>query len=194
VLFDCAGLIESPDNVLDELMQQAAVEALANSAVVVFCVDISQTDHSEDAAVLEHIDAEALIAVATKSELLAADELSGRLEKLSDSFDMEFIALSSHSGRGIELLTDRIDEQLTTHASSAGPLGPDALALTARHRQMVTEAVENLTEAARHLKEGGEEVAAMMLRAAWQGLAGIERENIDEQILSRIFERFCIGK
>ena len=58
VLFDCAGLTPSlvarcsshgsratgdgPRDVLDELAQQAAIEALRNSAVVVFCVDISK--------------------------------------------------------------------------------------------------------------------------------------------------------
>ncbi|MHC4338430.1 MAG: GTPase, partial [Planctomycetota bacterium] len=36
VLFDCAGLMESPSNILDELAQQAAIEALQNSSVVIF--------------------------------------------------------------------------------------------------------------------------------------------------------------
>jgi len=34
----------------------------------------------------------------------------------------------------------------------------------------------------------------MMLRAAYQGICDIEQQHIDEQILERIFSRFCIGK
>jgi tRNA U34 5-carboxymethylaminomethyl modifying GTPase MnmE/TrmE len=33
-----------------------------------------------------------------------------------------------------------------------------------------------------------------MLRAAYQALAEIEQQPLDEQILDRIFSRFCIGK
>jgi len=34
----------------------------------------------------------------------------------------------------------------------------------------------------------------MMLRSAYEELGGLEREDIDEAILERIFSRFCIGK
>jgi len=47
------------------------------------------------------------------------------------------------------------------------------------------------------LKAGNDEVAAMMLRTAYNALSDIEqprRAGVDEQILDRIFSRFCIGK
>jgi len=34
----------------------------------------------------------------------------------------------------------------------------------------------------------------MMLRAAYKTVSDIEQQPIDEQILERIFSRFCIGK
>ncbi|MHC4657314.1 MAG: hypothetical protein ACYS91_20185 [Planctomycetota bacterium] len=52
-------------------------------------------------------------------------------------------------------------------------------------------------EATNELKGGNDEVAAMMLRAAYRGLCDIEQPatwRADEQILERIFSRFCIGK
>jgi tRNA modification GTPase len=197
VLFDCAGLIESPTNVLDELAQQAAIEALANSLAVIFCIDISKTDHKDDAAIFKMITPKSLIAVATKSDLLSEDELDKKLQELRNAFDVEFIATSSLKASGIELLKEKIDQMLITLAAGTETFtesGPDALALTARHRQAVTEAIDNLTGAIDELKADQEEVAAMMLRAAWQALAGIEQENIDEKILELIFQRFCIGK
>ncbi|MHC4556856.1 MAG: GTPase, partial [Planctomycetota bacterium] len=50
VLFDCAGLLQKPEDILDELAQQAAVEALRNSDVVIFCTDVSKTEWLQDAA------------------------------------------------------------------------------------------------------------------------------------------------
>jgi tRNA modification GTPase len=197
VLFDCAGLIESPTNVLDELAQQAAIEALANSSTVIFCIDISKTDHKDDAAIFKMINPKNLIAVATKSDLLPQNELDKKLQELKDDFDIEFIATSSLKGNGIEILKEKIDRVLIDLAGGTETFTEsdhDALALTARHRQSVTEAIENLTTAVDELKADQEEVAAMMLRAAWQGLAQIEQENIDEKILERIFQKFCIGK
>ena len=34
----------------------------------------------------------------------------------------------------------------------------------------------------------------MMIRSACQAIAQIEHQSIDEQVLDRIFSRFCIGK
>ncbi|HEC04175.1 MAG TPA: GTP-binding protein, partial [Phycisphaerales bacterium] len=55
VLFDCAGLLADTDNILDELAQGAAIEALRNSDVVIFCADLSKADWDEDIAIRELI-------------------------------------------------------------------------------------------------------------------------------------------
>jgi tRNA U34 5-carboxymethylaminomethyl modifying GTPase MnmE/TrmE len=66
--------------------------------------------------------------------------------------------------------------------------------LTARHRQAIAEAVENIRQAIAEVKQGREEVAVMMIRAACEAISGIERQHLDEQVLDRIFSRFCVGK
>ncbi|GAJ00304.1 unnamed protein product, partial [marine sediment metagenome] len=69
------------------------------------------------------------------------------------------------------------------------------VALTARHKQAVTEAIENVGESINELKAGSDEVTAMMLRAAYQAISDIDSAGrIDDEILERIFSRFCIGK
>ena len=42
VLFDCAGLLACPDGIVDELAQQAAIEALRHCQAVIFCVDATK--------------------------------------------------------------------------------------------------------------------------------------------------------
>jgi tRNA modification GTPase len=198
VLFDCAGLMESPSNILDELAQQAAIEALQNSSVVIFCVDISKiskSDWAEDITIRELIEPKVLIAVATKSDLLSKDKLAERLVRLKNLFGADFLATSVEAGVGVELLKDTIDRRLIEVAlGDAKQDTGGAVALTARHRQAVTEAIENVSESVSELKVGNDEVAAMMLRAAYQAISNIERQNIDEQILDAIFSRFCVGK
>ncbi len=259
VLFDCAGLVRWPDpireptgkvsheadNVLDELAQQAAIEALRNSAVVVFCVDISKDARrkSQDFglwteeiglwSLVWSLGAPGLIPVATKCDLVSEEVLSNRLAELNElfgpaakstsanrfssidnkadhskvDFGAGFLVTSTETGAGLELLREAIDKKIIelepgfeTAKSGATPLfegTQSSVALTARHKQAVTEAIENVSESTSELRAGNDEVAAMMLRAAYQVISGIESAtggHVDEQILEQIFSRFCIGK
>lgn len=206
VLFDCAGLTTKPENILEELAQAAAIEALQNSSVVIFCVDISKTDWSEDVAIRKLIEPNpaniVMIPVATKSDLLSEDLLSERISELNKLFGANFLIISAPVGMGIEHLKDKIGNTAIElllgcekHNAAHGIQDTKhEIALTARHRNAVNKAIENIIEAIDELKSGNDEVAVMVLRAAYQAITNIEQENIEDQVLKQIFQRFCIGK
>ncbi|OHB79922.1 MAG: hypothetical protein A2Z25_07750 [Planctomycetes bacterium RBG_16_55_9] len=211
VLFDCAGLVIGADNILDELAQQAAIEALRNSDIVIFCVDVSKADWSDDAAIRKLIErrvcpahqtsqaqmkrcARHTLHVATKCDLLGKPILPNRLAALNELFGTDFLPISAHTGTGIEIMREAIDRILTDQFKVPRISG---VALTARHRQVVTEAVSHVRESINELNAGNDEIAALMLRSAYQAVSDIQQPvaaHIDEQILERIFNRFCIGK
>jgi tRNA modification GTPase len=196
VLFDCAGLLERPQNILDELAQQAAAEGLRNATVVVFCIDISKENWQEDISVRKLVKSKALLHAATKIDLLGEEALRHRIDGLSKIFDADFLPTSAVTGDGIENLRKVIDHKIIEVMSGAAktPAFQSAVAITARHRQAVTEALDNVIEAKTEWNDDNDEIAAMMLRAAYQSLGSIEAEHVDEKILDRIFSRFCIGK
>jgi tRNA modification GTPase len=194
VLFDCAGLLIEVEDILDELAQQAAIEALRNSNVVIFCVDISKTEWSEDTAIQKLIEPKILVPVATKCDLVSEQFLPERLAALNESFSTDFLPTSVKTGAGIKLLQRTIDGKLT---EKTGVPQTGGVALTARHRKAVSEAIDQIDESIDELNAGNDEVVVMLLRAAYQAVSDIERPgaaNIDEQILGKIFSRFCIGK
>jgi len=193
VLFDCAGLVEKGENILDNLAQKAAVEAINAASVVIFCVDIAKKDWKEDAAIFKLIKPKALIAAATKADLLKEKQLHHRFLQMNEIFAVEFLPISSKSGNGMDSLKSKIDEELIKLAGGRGDT-TYGVALTARHRQAITEAIENINEAIKEISAGGNEVAAMMMRAAYQCVSNIGQQSIDEKILDNIFGRFCIGK
>jgi len=222
VLFDCAGLLAAPENILDELAQRAALEALRHCQAVLFCVDVAKPTWDEDIAVrsligrgrfspapggsanaegvddgraLQDADKETqcvIIPIATKSDLLAPEELTDKVKALADAFSTGFLPTSSKTGRGLPELRDRIRREIGRVARTAG--AQEIVAMTTRHRQAVSEAIENTSAAIAEIKRGSQEVAAMMLRAACQGLSDVAQEHLDEQVLDRIFSQFCIGK
>ena len=194
VLFDCAGLLKQPESVLERLAQQAAFEALRNSAVVVFCVDISKDDWTEDNTVRRFIEMKSMVPIATKCDLVSKDDMADQLHRLKELFGSELLPTSAKTGTGLENLRETIDKKLIENYEFSQVSG---VALTARHRQTVTEAIENIDTAVKELKTGTDEVAALMLRAAYQCISDIEQSGfsgVDEQILQNIFSRFCIGK
>jgi tRNA modification GTPase len=190
VLFDCAGLVTESQDKIDLLAQQAAVEALNAADVVIFCVDVTKTDFTEDAAIRLLIKSDAVISVATKADLLSETELEKQTEMLKKIFAAKFLPTSSVTGFGIDNLSSAIEQRIsgTDGERAAG------VALTARHKQSVTESIDNLEQAVSELEKANNEVTAMLLRAAYESLAGLEREHIDEKILDDIFSQFCIGK
>jgi tRNA modification GTPase len=239
ILFDCAGLTTHAETILDELAQQAAIEALRNAMVVIFCVDIAKPDWTEDLAIRRLINPAHLIAIATKTDLLAqpdkvchserseeslisanqplravypersewaqgdtSEVISKRISRLKSLFGCDFLPVSAKTGEGLQELKQLIGRKIieisigpgingTSHESRVTGHG---VALTARHKQTVTSAIADLEKAIDELKAGNDEVAAMMLRTAYHSLEGIDQHNIDEQLLDRIFSRFCIGK
>jgi len=196
VLFDCAGLTRSSMlvprcSILDQLAQNAAIEALRSASVVLFCVDVSKNNWLEDVAIRKLINPNGVIPVATKSDLHSKKVLVNRLVALNKLFSAEFLPVSVKTGAGMENLQDAIDRKLIEKFEIPRESG---LALMARHKQVLTLAIENIGETINELKAGNDEVAAMILRAAYQVLSDIEQQHVDEQILDRIFSRFCIGK
>jgi tRNA modification GTPase len=217
VLFDCAGLLPvapPPSGVsvepsrgrlgyIDELAQHAAIEALQSCHTVLFCVDLTKPDWSEDIAVRVLIRPKEVICVATKSDLLPSTELPERLHALAEAFHTQFLPVSAQMLRRLDDLLDSIGVSIigemagTAHPASSPDRVTDAAGaavLIARHRQAIEEAMNNVREAAEEIKRGHDEVAVTMLRTACQSLSQIEQQHIDEQVLDRIFSRFCIGK
>lgn len=198
VLFDSAGLVSEAETIVDELCQRAAVEALSKSELVLFCVDSSRAagDLSEDVAMLGLIESKRMIGVASKCDLVEQEKIGEVTERLQEVFGFEFVATSSKSGFGIEALKERIDAELSAVGSDigVGQLKSGAVYLTARHKNSLAGAVEEIDQGIDELGRGNDEVAAMYVRAGLKGLSEIGSHDIDEEILSNIFSNFCVGK
>jgi len=193
VLSDTAGLVIEPVDILQILTNAAALKAINDAAIIIFCVDITKKDYSTDIQILKQFQKKPIIYAAAKCDLLSADDTAKKLKKFKQIFGCGFLETSSKNLIGIDRLKEVIQENIirqTLHTTEAA----EKTALTERHRQSVTEAIKNIQTASAELAEVNEDVAAMFLRTALQNLSSFEAENIDEAILDAIFSRFCIGK
>ena len=195
VLFDCAGLLRRNEEILDQLAQQAAVQSLRRANLVVFCVDVSKAKWQDDLTIRRHVTPESVVYVATKADLVGPFDLDGCLDNLGRTFGQAFLPVSAKTGMNLDTLRDAIQRHLLSGSprQALSDSGPIYVTLTARLRQAIVEAVDHLNQAVDALKQGQDEVAAMMLRAAYQALSDTGRP-VDDEVLDTLFSRFCIGK
>ncbi|MCD6391971.1 MAG: 50S ribosome-binding GTPase [Planctomycetes bacterium] len=194
-LFDCAGMgrAETDSGLLDELAAQTAAEAIKAANMVLLCVDLAKTDFSEDIEISRTIHDGELVLVATKADLLDEQDSKRKSAQLTELFDSQPVLTSTRSGRGIDSLRALIDSRIVRLTAGAAEAA-DRIAINQRHRKVVAETIEHLIAAAGQITLGNDEIAAMFLRSAYEVLAGLEKEYIDEAVLERIFSNFCIGK
>jgi tRNA modification GTPase len=193
IIFDCAGLVKEPADIIQSLANTAAIKAINDATVIIFCADIAKQDYSDDLEVLNRLDTPPAVFAATKCDLLTDSRTEEKLRELKKIFDSDFSAVSARKSIGLDKLKDTIQSEIISHTAPATEAA-DKTALAARHIQIVSDAIKN-TEAARsELKNNNEEITAMFLRDALQKLSSFESQHIDEAILDSIFSRFCIGK
>lgn len=195
VLFDCAGLMaeDRRTTLIDQLSHQASLTALNKAAVVLFCVDISKGDLSPDQQMRQEISAEPVVFVATKSDTLPSPEVQVRLEALKEQFAAPFLSTSTKTGDGLDALKQRIQAELM-RLRAGDAEHEDRLTINQRHEQRLRDAIKALEDSADEINTDSSEIAAMLLRQAYELLGGLERENVSETILDRIFSHFCVGK
>ena len=196
VLFDCAGLVEEPQDIIERLSCEAAIEGLNNCDLVIFCVDVSKkiAEFDEDIRIRRLIRPKFVLPVATKADLLSSAQLSKRIMRLREVFGVSFLAASSRTGFGVERLKRAVEKEILAKAFGRGRKAlREMAALTNRHRQAVCDASEEIGQAIIALGENNCEAAAMFIRSAVCSLGNIG-QGVDEQVLDRIFKTFCIGK
>jgi tRNA modification GTPase len=193
VLFDCAGLVVKPADILQALANEAALKAINDAAVIIFCADITKKDYSVDLQILKQLKKKPAIYIMTKGDLLSAAGTAEKIKTLKDIFAADFIITSSKTSAGLNELKKLIEQNIIMQTSGIAEAA-EKTALTERHRKAVTEAIKNIENASDELKKSNEEIAAFTLRSALQDLAGFESQHLDEKILETIFSRFCIGK
>lgn len=190
-LLDTAGLLpEDAPGAGDELERAAgaaAAEAAAGADLVLFLADGAEAGRAR--AAWEACPRPRL-RVLTKRDLAPA----GGWPDPAAPADGPGLQVSARSGAGLAELARAVSEALLG-ASAAAP-GTDLLA-SVRQTALLRQAQQAL-ERARATLEGADparaELAALEVREALDALGGLTGEVGCEDLLERLFARFCVGK
>ena len=197
-LIDTAGLRHTND-AIEKLGVERAFAALSGAELVLLVLDGSQPLMREDYDALHSIPPDTpKIAVVNKSDLPAAF-CDSELSKL----EIKSCRISALSGEGLNSLDDEIEQmfpvlwqpyEFNKHDSNA-PSSPGELITNTRHAEAILRAQAGVKSAVESLTESVTPDAVLTdIESALAAIGEITGKTIREDIVSRIFERFCVGK
>lgn len=178
VLVDTAGADRAarPDSI-DSAAQVMADSQRQQADLRILCIDASRPLNSWECGQL-CVDGEALV-VLTKCD-----------RPRTALLDRSAVETSALTGDGLDRLRAAIAARLTGQ-----PAGHAVASTAARCRESVERAIECVTKACRLVDVGtGDELVSAEVRHALDELGKITGAVYTEDVLDRIFSRFCIGK
>ncbi len=184
-LIDTAGYETAHEDGIAVAAQQVAAQQVGEAHLELLCLDATRPVNDWERVQLFLSPPVERLVVVTKSDLATSEGFPvGAMP--------DFVRTSSRTGLGIELLRRSIATCLRG-ARSGGTLAVAATAV--RCRQSLLSANECL-ERARLIagSRGGDELVAAEMREALEELGRVVGAVYTDDILDRIFSRFCIGK
>jgi tRNA modification GTPase len=196
-LQDTAG-IEIVSDSISKDAQTAGDLASQSAAIRLWCVDASRADFMD---AMDWVNQEKLKLVESETSLRAstdlfvatkADLVNHPAERTASFADANWIRCSAKTGEGIDDLKARIAAIVSE--MDVQEIG-SSIGTTARCQQSLQSAGKAIRSAiALTENQSGHEFVSAELRSATDAIGEVTGEIYNEDILDRVFGRFCIGK
>jgi tRNA modification GTPase len=191
-LIDTAGLRETTDTV-EKIGVERSRRTMADVDLVIAMVDVSEK-RSEDLEIVKSVEAAQHLVVLNKIDKVSFATVEKLGEKLRSDLAAEatvLVPLSAKTGQGLDDLRRAIVEPFAPQdVNTNGFLVSDA-----RHYDLLVRSRDEILGSIDLLhKKASEEIILIGLHNALRFLGEITGETTTEDMLSRIFSTFCIGK
>lgn len=177
VFMDTAGIHETAD-IVEKIGVERSKKAIEESDITLVVLDVSQELQQEDKEILSAIYSEKTIFVLNKCDN-------------GIKLDIDGIKTSAKLGEGIDELLEKIYEKAVLNRSLS-----EGLAINnERHLYALKKAETALTEAINAFEFGIDlDCISIDIKTAWNAFGEITGRTVSEDIVDRIFEKFCLGK
>ena len=174
-LIDTAGIRETND-VVEKLGIEKSLESIKKADIVLFIHDASQKESEEEKEIAKKLKNKKVINVVNKIDKKRI------LAKLKDE-----VEISALEEKNIHLLKDKIVSEVIS-------VDLNTFVLTNERHIQILKNAELIMEEVLSLKAESLDVIAMLLKKVWVELGKITGNTENEDIISLIFSKFCLGK
>lgn len=193
-LIDTAGLRDTTDTV-ESIGVARAKAVMSDADLVIVLLDASEDITNEDHKIIDSVADIAHIIAVNKIDLTsdksASMLIADLVSKTKDQKPKTTVTLSAKTGEGLDGLRRGIIEPFSTdEISTTGFLVTDA-----RHHDLLLRTKDEIKQSITNLdSKMSEEIILVGLHNALRYLGEITGETSTEDMLTRIFSTFCIGK
>jgi tRNA modification GTPase len=178
---------------MERLGSERARAELAAADLAVFVLDGSETLSQEDEKIASLVGGKPVVLVLNKTDLPQALAL-GSLRDLRLEQVKGVVRTSLLTGEGVEALERTLADALLG-SSGLDTEGAEVHVIESRHKEALGRAQRAARSAIRGLRAKGPiDIVSDDVRSAASALGEITGETASEEIIDRIFERFCVGK
>ena len=188
-LIDTAGIRSSSDDI-EKLGIELAFSKIRQSEFIIMVLDGSNKIDENDIKVLKEIEHKNKIVAVNKNDLdikIKIEEITKYIEKDKISF------ISAKKGDGYSKLCNNISNTIIGKDKTTE--SPELYLTEVRHKNSLTNSYDHINKFSNLLNsEESLEIMSMELKSSLDYLGEITGEVTNEDLLGKIFSKFCIGK
>lgn len=181
---DTAGIRETED-IVEKIGVEKSKEKIEEADLIILMLDASREIDEEDKAILDKINNRKYIALLNKTDLDM--EIS---QEVINNLDNK-INISAKTGKGIDDLKTEIKNLFFN-----GEINSESLIISnTRHKQALYRSLENCDIALNRINANEYlDLISIYITAAMKALGEITGDELEEDLLNKIFSEFCVGK
>ena len=188
-LMDTSGLRETDDRV-EKIGVNKAKEALSDADLILYLVDAKEGMTEEDREVLNSLSEQPVILLKNKTDVEGTEE--GPLLDGAFSGKIREISFSALTGKGL----DELESLILSMFAESEILMNDEVVITNERQKACLIASERAAELVLEGIDLGqsEEFLTVDLMEMYAELGKIIGEEVGDDVINRVFEKFCMGK
>ncbi len=187
-IIDTAGIRETEDYV-EKIGVEKAIQLIEEADLIIAIFDNSKKLDEEDYKILEKVKNKKCIILLNKCDLsLQDDETILYMSKLNETV----IKASMKTKEGMNELYNSISDMFKNNELD---YNDEIIITNIRHKNIIHKAIENITGTTSRIEQNIPiDVIAIYIKEALENLAEITGDNVSEDIINKIFSKFCLGK
>ena len=186
-LIDTAG-IRQTDDIVEKIGVERSLQSIDEADLVIVVLDAQSGIDDEDKEVLASTQNSKRLILINKTDISSPDFAA----ELAEYPNEGIIEISAKTAQGIDTLADKIKVMYELDKITAAS---GAIITNIRHTTALRDALSSLNNAVNSLRAGmPQDIASIDLNMAMSALGEITGETVSDDIVSKIFHNFCVGK
>ena len=192
-LSDTAG-IRKTDDFVEQIGVKRSIEKIDEADLVIYLLNVESDIDDEDKEILSKIQNKGIKLITVinkidKEQKLKFDTILGELKRFGIN---EVIKMSVLNNEGIDELKNKIEEIFNTNDLD---FENELIITNERHRDLLNKSKEYLEIAKKEIEDNEPiDIVSIVIKNATKSLGEIIGADVNQDIVNKIFEKFCLGK